>query len=111
MNSENKDADRVWERTLPQIRRTKIHRRNRKLGLAASAVCGLFGCWLSLQNPSVPRHSVVVDASIPELPQKIAVMRIDGNGQVRLEELAVSELGSIELAFSLNQIVSDELPN
>jgi hypothetical protein len=40
---------------------------------------------------------------------KLAVMRLDENGDTILEELAPSELGSIELAFGLTPMVSDDL--
>jgi hypothetical protein len=70
--------------------------------------CALLGIWLVFQNVPSAESSVVLSEPAPPEIETIAVMRIDENGSVRLEELASNELGSIELAFGLTPLVSDE---
>ena len=64
-------------------------------------------------KPSSPGvHSAVSFASpISGTEETIAVMRVDEEGRVRLEEIPVSGFGSAELAFGLTQLVSDDLPD
>jgi hypothetical protein len=109
MNPPNDHAERVWERTLPQIRLHRRRRRNRRIAAAAAVSCTLLGIWLALPTVQPTESPVVVTAPAPPKVETIAVMRIGDNGSVRLEELASSELGSIELAFGLTPLVSDEL--
>jgi hypothetical protein len=109
MNSLNDHAERVWERTLPQIHLTRRKRRNCRIAVAAAVSCTLLGVWLVFQTVQPPESSVVLTAPAPPKVETIAVMRIGENGIVRLEELSSSELGSIELAFGLTPLVSDDL--
>ena len=109
MNPPDEHAERVWERTLPHIHLTRRKRGMHRLAVAAVAVSALLGMWPALESlrPAEPR--VLVTTPAPPKVDTIAVMRIGENGSVRLEELASNELGSIELAFGLTPLVSDEL--
>jgi hypothetical protein len=109
MNSLNDHAERVWERTLPQIHLTRRRRSKRRIAVAAAVSCTLLGTWFAFQTVRPTESPVLVTAPAPPKVETIAVMRIGENGSVRLEELASSELGSIELAFGLTPLVSDEL--
>jgi hypothetical protein len=101
-------AEMIWERTLPEIRKTRIKRRNRKVAFAAATTCGLIATWFALL-PQAPNHPVI--RTVPPLPpmeETIAVMRIDENGRVRLEEVPTNQLGPVELTFGLTQFVYDD---
>jgi hypothetical protein len=106
MNPPDPQAEAVWERTLPQIRAT---RRKRKIRRIAGAACCAIALWFTLQSPEAPDPPTALSA--PTLPkiETMAVMRMDENGTIRLEEIATNELGSIELAFGETPLLPSEM--
>lgn len=107
MITNHEEAEKVWEQTLPCIRLARKRRGRVKFALAASSICGLIAIGIMLRpDPVITAPRVVV--SPPPIPEPtLAVMRVGDDGVTRLEELAPSELGSIELAFGLTPMVSD----
>ena len=108
MITEHEQAEKVWAQTLLRIQLTRKRRRRVKFALTSSSVCGLIAVWIMLQpGPEITAPRIVVTPpSVPE--PTLAVMRVGEDGETRLEELAPSELGSIELAFGLTPMVSDD---
>lgn len=107
MNLPDTQAEAIWERTLPKIRATRRNRKIRRIMGGAAACCGL-AIWLTPQRPE--NHGKPTAHSVPT-PQKIetmAVMRVDENGTIRLEEIASNELGSIEFAFGQTPLLPSE---
>lgn len=110
--TDEKNANRVWEMTLPEIRNTRRRRGQRRVALAAIASCLLFGTsWLLLKPSPMVHETLTFAPPVSEIEETIAVMRVDEEGRFRLEELPVSDFGSIELAFGLTQLMSDDLPD
>lgn len=108
MMTEHQQADKVWEQTLPHLRMARKRRSRVKFALIAGPVCGLIALWLMFQQgPAITTPRVAVSPP-PEPEPTLAVMRFDENGDTTLEELAPSELGSIELAFGLTPMVTDD---
>lgn len=108
MNPTDPRAEAVWKRTLPQIRSTRRHRRNRRIAVAGAA-CGTFAIWLTLQSPEAPgKPTVHIETAHPKI-ETMAVMRVDENGTIRLEEIAANELGSFEFAFGQTPLLPSEL--
>jgi hypothetical protein len=103
----HEESEKVWEQTLPCIRLARKRRGRVKFAVAASSVCGLIAIGIMLQSdPATIAPQIVVTQ--PPLPEPtLAVMRVGEDGETRLEELAPSELGSIELAFGLTPMISD----
>ena len=108
MNTKHSHSEAVWESTLPQIRSTRRRRAYRR-AICATAACGaLAAIWL-MPEPQSPAHSPVAEVEPdPPVHETIAVMRIDDHGTVRLEEVASSELGQVELVFGQAPLVSWE---
>lgn len=98
MNAPDPQAEAVWQQTLPQIRATRRNRRIRRIVGAGAACCGL-ALWLMPQSPDTREIPIVRIAPEPQQIATMAVMRVDENGTIRLEEIASNELGAIEFAF------------
>jgi hypothetical protein len=109
MNPEQEQAEAIWQHTLSQIRIARTTRRRRRITVVATSLCLLGAGWISLQTRPDHQAPQVAETPIPAPEPKLAVMRLDENGDTILEELAPSELGSIELAFGLTPMVSDDL--
>ncbi|GAA5130363.1 hypothetical protein JIN84_04605 [Luteolibacter yonseiensis] len=124
MNPTDETANQVWVRTLPLVRKARHRRRRRRIMLAGISACALVCCpWLAWrQSPGAPsglpiglppgeRGTAAFVPPVSEIQETIAVMRVDEEGRMRLEELPVGEFGSVELVFGLTQLVSDDLPD
>lgn len=98
MNPPDPQAEAVWQRTLPQIHSTRRKRKIRRIVGAGVACCGL-ALWLMPQSPDTQGIPIAHIAPEPRQIATMAVMRVDENGTIRLEEIASNELGSIEFAF------------
>jgi hypothetical protein len=109
MNPNDHLAEAVWQRTLPLIRSTRRRRACRRITGAAAVCCGL-AVWLTLQGTKPVDKPVVHIKSATPVLETIAVMRIDDNGTIRLEEVASNELGTIELSLGQTPVLSQEMP-
>ena len=98
MNPPDPQAEAVWQRTLTQIRSTRRKRKVRRIAGGAAAFCGL-ALWLMPQSPENQGIPLIHIAPEPQQIATMAVMRVDENGTIRLEEIASNELGAIEFAF------------
>lgn len=110
MNPPDPQSEAVWNRTLPQIRSTRRKRKlHRIAGAGAGAACSAFALWFTLQSPKTPDPPTAL--SEPTLPKiaTMAVMRMDENGAIRLQEIATNELGSIELTFGETPFLPPEM--
>jgi hypothetical protein len=108
MNRPDAHAEAVWERTLPHIRSTRRRRGYRRIAGAAAACCGL-AIWLTLHDTRpIAKPVVHIEPAAPVF-ETIAVMRIDDNGDIRLEEIASNELGEIELTLGQAPLISYDL--
>ncbi len=107
MNPPDPQAETVWQRTLAQIRST---RRKRKIRRIAGGIAACFGLalWLIPQSPENQRIPIIHIAPEPQQIATMAVMRVDENGTIRLEEIASNELGAIELAFGQTPLLPSE---
>ncbi len=108
MKPPSENAEMIWERTLPEIRKTRIKRRNRQVAFAAATTCGLIATWFALLPPPPNQPVVRAIPPLPPMEETIAVMRIDEYGRGRLEEVPMNQLGSVELTFGLTQFVYDD---
>ncbi len=109
MNATENHSEAVWEKNLPQLRSTRRKRRYRRV-VASAAACGaLAAMGLSFQADKTTVSPVVRTDPAPPLVETIAVMRIDDQGAIRLEEIDSTELGQIELVFGQAPIVSYDL--
>jgi hypothetical protein len=108
MNPTDPQAEAVWERTLPQIRDTRRNRRNLRIAGAVAACCAL-AIWLTPQSPEAPGMPTVRIEPAPPKIETMAVMRVDENGTIRLEEIASNELGSFEFAFGQTPLLPSEM--
>lgn len=107
MNPSDQHAEAVWERTLPHIRSTRRRRGYRRIAGAAAACCGL-AIWLTLQGTKpIDKPVAHIEPAAPVF-ETIAVMRIDDNGDIRLEEIACNELGAIELTLGQTPLISHD---
>ena len=107
MNPPDPQAEAVWQRTLPQIRSTRRKRKIRRIVGAGAACCGL-ALWLMPQSPDTRGIPMVhIEPDLPKF-ETMAVMRVDENGTIRLEEIASNELGSIEFAFGQTPLLPSE---
>ncbi len=109
MNPPDPQSDAVWQSTLPQIRSTRRKRRNRRIVGAGAACCGL-ALWLMPQSPDTQIIPIVHIAPEPQQVATMAVMRVDENGTIRLEEIASNELGSFEFAFGQTPLLPSGWP-
>jgi len=107
MNPLDHHSEAAWERILPHVRATRRRRRRHRI-VAATASCALLGTWLVLQSSNPPDPPVALAEPVPPVHQTIAVMRIGGDGSVRLEEVSCHELGSLELAFGLAPVIAHD---
>jgi len=107
MNPPDPQAEAVWERTLPQIRSTRRKRKICQIAGGVAACCGLT-IWLTPQNPESPRLPTAHIEPAPRKIETMAVMRVDENGTIRLEEIASNELGTIEFAFGQTPLLPSE---
>jgi hypothetical protein len=98
MNPHDHNAEKVWVHTLPRIRTTRRKRKTRKIAAATAACFGL-AIWLTLQNTKPDYKPVVHIEPITPKIETMAVMRIDNSGTIRLEEIALNELGDVEFTF------------
>lgn len=109
MNPPDPQADAVWQRTLPQIRATRRKRKIRRIAGGAAACCA-FAIWFTLQSPEAPEKPTArIEPATPKI-ETMAVMRVDENGTIRLEEIASNELGSFELAFGQTPLLPSGWP-
>lgn len=109
MNLPDPQADAVWQSTLPQIRTTRRNRRNRRIGGGVAACCA-FAIWFTLQSPEVPeKPTAQIEPATPKI-ETMAVMRVDENGTIRLEEIASNNLGIIDFDFGQTPILHSEWP-
>jgi hypothetical protein len=109
MNPPDPQADAVWQSTLPQIRATRRKRRNRRIAGGAAA-CFAFAIWFTLQSSEVPANPVAQIEPAPPKIETMAVMRVDENGTIHLEEIAANELGSFEFAFGQTPLLPSGWP-
>jgi hypothetical protein len=107
MNPSDPEADAVWRHILPQIRHTRRKRKIRQIVGSAAAVCGLA---FLLTHPlrESTESSVTRIKPAPKTIETIAVMRVDENGSIRLEEITSNELGCVEFAFGQTPVISAE---
>ena len=109
MMTRDEQADRVWEKTLAQIKITRKRRLRVKGGIAAVAVSGCIAVGLFLPPASfLSKPSIAVIPPMAILPSNIAVMRVSDDGVIRREECAPGELGSVELTFGLAPVVAND---
>ena len=109
MNPPDQNAEAVWQRTLPHIRSTRRRRGHRRITGAVGACGALAAVWLTLHAGKPIDKPVVVTESASPVLETIAVMRIDDNGAIRLEEVACNELGMTELTLGEAPLISDDL--
>lgn len=110
MKPNDEAAQKVWETTLPEIRRK---RRQRELGkkvlLASASACIAWGAWLLSSRPST---MVTKPTSFPEpviqTQQTFAVMKVGIDGNTVLQELSDANLGDANLSFGLTQFVFED---
>lgn len=108
MNPSDQQAEAVWKRTLPQIRSTRRRRRNRRIAGAGAAGCA-FAIWFTLQGPDAPQKSTAhIEPASPKI-ETIAVMKVDENGTIRLEEITSDELGSFQFAFGQTPLLPSKM--
>ena len=107
----NDIPEMVWERTLPQIRMTRSKRRQRRIVMAVASVCALSVSWLAMHTRPPADQPVVYTPPEPAVVETLAVMRVSEDGSMRLEEISSKDLGSIELAFGLTPVVTDDFEN
>lgn len=108
MNPNDHLAEAVWQRTLPLIRSTRRRRAARRITAAAAVCCGV-AMWFTFQDTKPADKAVVQMASAGPVMETIAVMRIDEQGAIRLEEVVAGELGTMELALGETPLLSDEM--
>ena len=108
MKPDDHIAESVWQHTLSQVRTTKRRRQHRRIAVAATSCCVLLGSWLTLRpRPHAEDSRMATVQPVPPVAT-LAVMRISPNGSVRLEELSARDLGSIELSFGLEPVVTSD---
>jgi hypothetical protein len=108
MNPNDHLAEAVWQRTLPVIRSTRRRRAARRITGAAVVCCGV-ALWFNFHDiKTADRPLVKMDSATPVM-ETIAVMRIDEQGAIRLEEVAAYELGAVELALGQTPLLSDDM--
>ena len=110
MNPKDEAADKVWELTLPMIRRKRRQRElGRKALLAAASACVAFGAyWMTTKpSPSVPNRAAVVRPAL-EVGGTIAVIRVGSDGNAVLEELSNANFQDAHLSFGLTQFVFED---
>lgn len=112
MTSRDAAADRVWEQTLQEIRRTRARRKLRRSALATGATAAL-ACAAVLfftpdRPPEVQPPATVLHAPAPEaeVGKEMLVAVIWRNGQPVLEQLDPDELGYPDLQFSLEPVLA-----
>jgi hypothetical protein len=109
MNAPDPPSDTAWMRILPQIRKTRSARRQRKI-VITTTLCAMLGIWLGmrLSNPpeNPPGPPLAHATPPPTPPATLTVMRVSHDGTVRLEELAGDELGQLELTLSLSPVIA-----
>ena len=108
---EDEHAEKVWELTLPQIRRKRSQRDLRRKALAVAATaCVACGAYLMNRIPDSPVQVIApppaVDAADPG--QTIAVIRVGSDGNAVLEEMSASKLSYGEMSFGLIQVVFED---
>ena len=108
---EDEHAEKVWELTLPQIRRKRSQRDlRRKAMVAAATACVACGAYLMSRSPDSPEQVVApppaVDAADPG--QTIAVIRVGSDGNAVLEEMSASKLSYGDMSFGLTQVVFED---
>jgi len=104
MKPDDHIAESVWQHTLSQVRMTK----RRRVAVAVISGCVLLGLWLT-SRPRPHAAAPGMAAIHPDPPvATLAVMRVSANGSVRLEELSARDLGSIELSFGLEPVVTSD---
>ena len=109
MNPRSETAEQVWAAILPEIRAVRRRRQVRRIAAAAGGVL-LLGAWLAMRSGPLPEAPpVVVSVPIPAAA-RVAVYRVAENGSVRLEEVALQDLGTTELTFGLAPVVLDNWP-
>jgi hypothetical protein len=109
MNPPDPQAESVWQRTLPQIRATRRKRRNRRIAGGAAACCAL-AIWLTPRSPETAGTPTAhIEPALPKF-ETMAVMRVDENGTIRLEEIASNELGSNDFALGQTPILHSQWP-
>jgi len=108
MNPPDPQTEAVWQRTLPQIRATRRNRKTRRIAAATTACCAL-AIWFTPQSPdAIEKPTARIEPEPPKI-ETMAVMRVDENGTIRLEEIASNELGSIEFAFGQTPLLPSEM--
>lgn len=105
---EDEHAEKVWELTLPQIRRKRSQRDLRRKALVAAATaCVACGAYLMSRSPVPPAQAgappLAVDAADPG--QTIAVIRMGSDGNAVLEEMSASSLSDGNMSFGLIKVV------
>lgn len=108
---EDEHAEKVWELTLPQIRRKRSQRDlRRKAMVAAATACVACGAYLMSRSPDSPEQVMApppaVDAADPG--QTIAVIRVGSDGNAVLEEMSASKLSYGDMSFGLTQVVFED---
>jgi len=109
MNPPDPQSDAVWQSILPQIRATRRKRSNSRIAGGAAACCA-FAIWFTLQSPEAPeKQTARIEPATPKI-ETMAVMRVDENGTIRLEEIASNNLGTIDFDFGQTPILHSEWP-
>jgi hypothetical protein len=110
---EDEHAEKVWELTLPQIRRKRSQRDTRRKALVAAATaCVACAAYLMSRSPAPDAPEQVVappPAGVAVVPgQTIAVIRVGSDGNAVLEEMSASKLSDGDMSFGLTQVVFED---